>query len=110
MEEKKMAKKPNTESEKVIEVDPISFELPYHAPFYILEISSKEEKESEEEEKYSVFNTLEGAVEYIDELDDIEIDNIKLMGFNRAEEQFSLSQISWAKIYQTSRDLRKNGG
>ena len=104
-----MAKKPNTESKEVIEVDPISFELPYHAPFYILEISSKEEV-SEEEEKYSVFNTLEGAVEYIDELDDIEIDNIKLLGFNRAEEQFSVSQISWAKIYQTSRDLRKNGG
>ena len=109
-----MAKKPNTESEEeskqeVIEVDPVSFELPYHAPFYILEISSKEE-ESEEEEKYSVFNTLEGAVEYIDELDDIEIDNIKLLGFNRAEEQFSVSQISWAKIYQTSRDIRKNGG
>lgn len=109
-----MAKKPNTESEEeskqeVIEVDPISFELPYNAPFYILEISSKEE-ENEEEDTYSVFNTLEGAVEYIDELDDIDTEDIKLLGFIRSGEQFSLNQISWSKIYQVSRDLRKSGG
>jgi len=101
-----MAKKPNTESEEeskqLIEVDPVSFDLPYHAPFYILETSN--------DENYFVFNTLEGAVEYIDELDDIDTDDIKLLGFNRDKEQFSVSQISWSKIYQISRNLRKNGG
>jgi hypothetical protein len=99
-----MAKKPNTESDstKKMDVKPISFELPYYAPFYILEVSN--------EENYFVFNTLEGAVGYIDGLEGIETDDMKLLGFNRDKEQFSVSQISWAKIYQISRDLRKSGG
>lgn len=99
-----MAKKPNTESDGIekVEVDPVSFELPYKAPFYILEISN--------DENYSVFNTLEGAVGDIDELDDIDTEKIKLFVFNRDKEQFSISQISWSKIYQISRNIRKNGG
>ena len=98
-----MSKKPNTESEEVINVEPISFKLPYNAPFYILEISSKEEENKEE--TYSVFNTLEGAVEYIDDLDD-DMEDINLLSLTRDKEQFSISQISWSKIYQISRKIK----
>ncbi len=101
-----MAKKPNTELEeksvaKKSKIKPNFFELSYNDPFYILE--------NPEGESYYVFNTLEGAVKHLDGLDDFDTKNTKLLIFNRAEEQFSVSQISWADIYQISKEIRKKG-
>lgn len=101
-----MAKKPNTEFEeksvvKKSQIKPNFFELSYDDPFYILEIS--------EGESYYVFNTLEGAVKHLDGLDDFDTKSTKLLSFNRADEQFSVSQISWADIYQISKEIRKKG-
>jgi len=102
-----MSKKLTTENkevskQKVKKVAPISFELPYEIPFYILELSN--------DDNYYVFNTLDGAVEYLDKKDNLDTKDTKLLSFNRAEEQFSVSQITWADIYKISRDLRKKGG
>lgn len=102
-----MAKKPTTEFEeksvaKKSEIKPNFFELSYEDPFYILELSDND--------LYYVFNTLEGAVKHLDELEDFDTKTTKLLSFNRAEEQFSVSQISWADIYQISKEIRKKEG
>jgi len=85
---------------EVVNIIPNSFELPYENPFYILEYPN-------EEKLYFVFNTLEGAVEYLDKLDDFDTKSTKLMGFNRDKEQFNVVQISWADIYQISKRIKK---
>lgn len=102
-----MAKKPNTELEeksvaKKSEIKPNFFELSYDDPFYILELS-------DQGESYYVFNTLEGAVKHLDGLDAFDTKSTKLLSFTRADEQFSLSQISWADIYRISKEIRKKG-
>jgi len=101
-----MAKKPATEFEeksvdKKSEIKPNFFELSYNDPYYILEIP--------EGDSYYVFNTLEGAVKHLDGLDNFDTKSIKLLSFDRADDQFSVSQISWADIYQISKDIRKKG-
>ncbi len=98
-----MAKKPATKiEEEENEIDPISFELPHNLPFYILEFP--------DDDKYHVFNALEGAVESLDEEDELDTKDTKLLSFTLVDEQFSVSQISWAEIYKISRALRKKGG
>jgi len=100
-----MAKKPSSDTEEKSKSDeskttPNYFALPYEHPFYILETPNKDDL-------YYVFNTLEGAVKFLDELDDFDTENTKLLSFTRDEEQFSITQISWAEIYQISKEIRK---